>query len=80
MRSIEPLLALDGGPDGLDLVRQIVAQAAAHLTPGGVLALEIGADQGEAASAALQQHGFQKVELALDLGGRARVISGYGPL
>jgi release factor glutamine methyltransferase len=80
VRSFEPLLALDGGPDGLDLVRQIAAQAAAHLTPGGLLALEIGADQGETTSAVLQQLGFRQVELALDLGGRARVVSGYGPL
>ena len=38
----EPRLALDGGADGMDLVRRIVAEARAHLTPKGVLAIELG--------------------------------------
>ena len=38
----EPALALAGGPDGLNLVRQILAQSGAHLNPGGLLVLEIG--------------------------------------
>lgn len=38
----EPSLALSGGDDGMDLVRQIVRKAAAHLSPHGVLVLEIG--------------------------------------
>lgn len=80
VRGFEPHLALDGGPDGLELVRQIAAQAAEHLTPGGLLAMEIGADQGPAAREILAQHGLREVELARDLGGRDRVVSGYGPL
>ncbi|MCC7354951.1 MAG: peptide chain release factor N(5)-glutamine methyltransferase [Anaerolineae bacterium] len=44
----EPRPALDGGPDGLDLVRRLLAQAPAYLLPGGALLLEIGAGQGEA--------------------------------
>jgi ribosomal protein L3 glutamine methyltransferase len=38
----EPALALDGGPDGMDFIRPLLAQAAAHLRPGGALVLEIG--------------------------------------
>ncbi len=38
----EPRLALDGGADGMDLVRRIVHEARAHLTPQGVLAIELG--------------------------------------
>ena len=38
----EPALALDGGLDGMDFIRPLLAQAAAHLRPGGVLVLEIG--------------------------------------
>ncbi|MEI8264219.1 MAG: 50S ribosomal protein L3 N(5)-glutamine methyltransferase [Betaproteobacteria bacterium] len=38
----EPALALDGGPDGMDFIRPLLAQAAAHLQPEGVLVLEIG--------------------------------------
>ncbi|HXK19546.1 MAG TPA: peptide chain release factor N(5)-glutamine methyltransferase [Polyangiaceae bacterium] len=79
VRDFEPRLALDGGADGLDLVRDIAAQAPQHLTPGGVLALEIGADQGAAALAIFQQRGYTELELARDLGGRDRVVSGYGP-
>jgi release factor glutamine methyltransferase len=45
----EPLLALDGGPDGLDLVRQLLAQAPSVFRPDGLILLEIGADQGAAA-------------------------------
>jgi len=38
----EPLMALEGGRDGLDLVRRILDQAPAHLTPGGWLVMEVG--------------------------------------
>ncbi|MGA0114760.1 MAG: 50S ribosomal protein L3 N(5)-glutamine methyltransferase [Burkholderiales bacterium] len=38
----EPVLALHGGADGLDLVRRILGEAAAHLNPGGWLVLEVG--------------------------------------
>ncbi len=38
----EPRLALDGGADGMELVRRIVREARAHLTPQGVLAIELG--------------------------------------
>ncbi len=79
VRGFEPQLALDGGPDGLDLVREIATHAPAHLDPGGLLALEICADQGPRASEILHQHGYREVELARDLGGRDRVVSGYGP-
>lgn len=79
VRGFEPHLALDGGADGLDLVREIASQAPAHLTPGGLLALEIGADQGAHAIEILRERGYVDVQLARDLGGRDRVVSGYGP-
>ena len=41
----EPHLALDGGQDGLDLTRRIIAEAPSRLVPGGSLLLEIGCDQ-----------------------------------
>jgi ribosomal protein L3 glutamine methyltransferase len=41
----EPALALAAGPDGLDVVRHILAQAREHLNPGGVLAIEVGHNQ-----------------------------------
>jgi release factor glutamine methyltransferase len=80
VRGFEPHLALDGGPDGLDLVRKIAALGPEHLAPGGLLALEIGWDQGHETVEILRAHGFREVQLARDLGGRDRVVSGYGPL
>ena len=46
IRAFEPRTALDGGPDGLDIVRRIVLGAPDYLRPGGRLLVEIGADQG----------------------------------
>ena len=44
----EPMLALDGGPDGLDLVRRLLALLPDVANPGALVLLEIGADQGAA--------------------------------
>jgi release factor glutamine methyltransferase len=75
----EPALALDGGADGLDLVRRLVAEAPALLAPGGVLALEIGAGQAEATRALLQAATFTDVQTRRDLAGIERVVSGVKP-
>jgi release factor glutamine methyltransferase len=75
----EPALALDGGPDGLDLVRRLVAAALALLSPGGALALEIGVGQAEATSALLRDAGFADVQTRKDLAGIGRVVSGVKP-
>ena len=53
--SFEPRLALDGGPDGLDVVRRLLALLPDALAPDGVALLEIGADQGEAAPTAVAE-------------------------
>lgn len=79
VRDFEPRLALDGGADGLELVREIAARGPQHLAAGGLLAIEIGYDQGPRACAILSESGYRDVELARDLGGRDRVVSGYGP-
>lgn len=44
----EPHLALDGGPDGLDVIRRLLGQAREKLNPGGALLVEIGSNQGQA--------------------------------
>lgn len=75
----EPALALDGGADGLDLVRRLVAAAPALLAPAGVLALEIGAGQAEPTRALLQAAGFTDVQTRKDLAGIERVVSGVKP-
>ncbi|MBI5429850.1 MAG: GTP 3',8-cyclase MoaA [Nitrosomonadales bacterium] len=72
----EPHGALASGTDGLDDIRRIVAQAQAHLNPGGSLLLEHGYDQAEQVRALLQQAGFAAVFSARDLAGIERVSGG----
>lgn len=55
VRDYEPRLALEAGPEGLDLIERLLAQAPAHLNPGGVLFLEIGANQGQAVLALVER-------------------------
>jgi release factor glutamine methyltransferase len=63
----EPLSALASGADGLDDIRAIITQAAAHLEPGGSLMLEHGYDQAERVRGLLQAAGFTAVFSARDL-------------
>ena len=79
VRDFEPRLALDGGADGLDLVRRIVADAHGVLVPGGVLALEVGAGEAPAVAALLSEHGFASVDVRRDYGKIERVVSGARP-
>jgi release factor glutamine methyltransferase len=75
----EPLAALVAGPEGLDALRTIVAQAPRVLRAGGWLLLEHGFDQGEAVRALLEAAGFVDVRTACDLGGNERVSLGRRP-
>jgi release factor glutamine methyltransferase len=79
IRGYEPLLALTGGPDGLDLLRRIVDGAPAFLDPEGVLAVEIGSDQGQAVRDLFAAAGYRDVTLQRDYGGLDRVVSGLRP-
>lgn len=72
----EPLSALVSGADGLDDIRQIIAQAGAHLAQQGWLFLEHGYQQGKAVRELLQQAGFTQVRSIEDLGGHERVSLG----
>lgn len=75
--TFEPKQALTSGPDGLDDIRRIVAQAPGHLRPGGWLLLEHGWDQAGAVTQLLQDHGFTHVSTRVDLGGQARCTGGH---
>jgi release factor glutamine methyltransferase len=57
----DPPLALDGGADGLDLIRRLVTLAPAALSPGGLLALEIGHDQSERVCALLSAQNYRDI-------------------
>jgi release factor glutamine methyltransferase len=58
VRLFDPRLALDGGPDGLDVYRAIAASAPALLAPGGILVVELGAGQVEPVAALMQGAGL----------------------
>ena len=73
----EPMMALDGGVDGLDFYRQIALEAPNHLKKGGVLMMEIGYNQGEAVCQLLEEsEKFQKVLCLKDLAHKDRIVVG----
>ena len=72
----EPLGALFAGEDGLDVIRRLVPAAGAALTPGGLLAIELGAGQAPAVAALLEAEGFSEVHARADLAGIERVVTG----
>ncbi len=76
VQRFEPRLALDGGYDGLDVIRRLAAAAPARLAPGGALYLEIGYDQGESVPALLVQHGMVDVVVRKDYAGHPRIVRG----
>ena len=74
VKRFDPLVALDGGEDGLDAYRTIAAGAAAYLEAGGRVALEIGFDQKADVSAIFGAAGYQLTADAFDLAGNDRVL------
>ena len=72
----EPRLALDGGKDGLDAIRAIVASAPKTLKPGGFIALETERRQGAAVSKLLHAAGFSGVAVKKDAQGLDRFAIG----
>lgn len=75
VRDFEPRIALDGGEDGLAVYRRLIPMAARALRPGGLLALEIGADQGAAVMALLTGSlDWRDVALQQDYAGHDRIV------
>jgi len=70
----EPLLALDGGIDGLDFYKKIIKQAKEYLNTNGFLALEIGYDQKEEVENILGKNGYKNIYSKKDLEGHNRII------
>ncbi len=72
----EPHLALDGGPDGLDCLRELVAAAPAFLVPGGFWAVEVGYGQAPAVVDLLRARGcYDRIAVRSDLSGVDRFVS-----
>ncbi len=74
VRCFEPEIALDGGESGLDFYERITKTA--RLKDDGLLAFEIGYDQGEAVFEILKRNGYADIEIITDLEGRDRVVLG----
>lgn len=72
VRDHDPLLALDGGTDGLDAYRDIAAGAAAFLNVGGIIAVETGYDQKTSVLEIFQSAGFVEIAAVKDLAGNDR--------
>ena len=69
----EPRIALASGTDGLGDIRHIVANAHAHLRPGGLILVEHGYDQAERIAVLLSARGFCDIEQHLDIAGLVRI-------
>lgn len=72
----EPLMALDGGEDGLVFYKRITELAVKALGDGGYLVFEIGYDQSDEVSKILRQNGFTDINCVKDYGGNDRVVVG----
>ncbi len=79
VRDHEPVLALDGSPDGLAFYRRIVSESPEFLNMGGMLMFETGYDQASAVKGLMEQRGFEDVTVVKDLSGNDRVVSGRWP-
>lgn len=72
----EPMMALDGGKDGLDFYRKIAKQARAYLNEEGYLALEIGYNQKKKVKELLKKEGYREIYSKKDFGDNDRIVIG----
>lgn len=75
VRLHDPALALDGGADGLDCYRDIIADLGRLLAPGGLAAFEVGHDQAASVCALLRAQNLSVSRIARDAGGHERVVA-----
>ena len=73
----DPLSALDGGPDGLDIIRRLIDAAPDRLSPGGALLLEIGAGQADAVNTHLAARKFRDISVSSDYQNIPRFAVGF---
>jgi release factor glutamine methyltransferase len=75
IRDHEPRAALDGGTDGMTIMRDAVPDSWIVLKAGGLLFLEIGADQGNVVVSLCADSGFDEAKITKDLAGHDRIVS-----
>lgn len=72
----EPILALDGGKDGLDCIRRIIKEAHCYLKPDGFIALEVGHEQAQKVASLIDESGkYQNIRIIKDYSGIDRVVT-----
>ena len=70
----DPRLALDGGPEGVEIIKRLIAQARGHLNPGGRLVLEIGHDQAGRLAEELARQNYRDIRPVADYQGILRFL------
>ena len=76
VKDYEPVHALDGGEDGLDIIRPVIRLWKSVLRDNGVLMLEVGEGQAPAVAELMEKSGFTGVVFFKDTGGTDRVVAG----
>ena len=76
VKEYEPIMALDGGVDGLDFYRFIASKWKSAIRLGGTLVFEVGIDQAEAVAQIMADNGFENIITTEDTGGILRVVEG----
>ena len=76
VKKYEPHTALKGGEDGLDFYKKIVEKSSMVLKKNGILAFEIGYNQGEAVKKLMEDNNYINVKVVKDLAGLDRVVIG----
>lgn len=79
VRKYEPQSALESGPSGMELIKQLATQARYVLAPGGMLFLEFGFDQGESVRHCLDKLGYRNIQIKHDLAGHDRIAVAENP-
>lgn len=79
VRDYEPVMALDGGEDGLDFYRAVASRWGRALRPGGALIFEVGIGQAPQVELILAGHGFERIDTYRDTAGIWRVVEGFLP-
>ncbi len=77
VKNYEPMLALDGGEDGLDYYRDIISEAYEYLTEGGCLLFEIGYNQKDSVTELFEKKGYKNISSGKDLAGLDRFVYGF---